>query len=107
MGIALILLMAGFIKICSVHTPSSNPKLPPPKPLPGIERRAFAGKWCLLCDFTRFYSDEEKKFWTHFVHCVCVLGIATESPKFAVHQSLIFIAMLHVHFFIPAQEFTC
>ncbi|KAF5906559.1 disintegrin and metalloproteinase domain-containing protein 10, partial [Clarias magur] len=34
MGIALILLMAGFIKICSVHTPSSNPKLPPPKPLP-------------------------------------------------------------------------
>uniref|UniRef100_A0A669BRN1 Disintegrin and metalloproteinase domain-containing protein 10 n=1 Tax=Oreochromis niloticus TaxID=8128 RepID=A0A669BRN1_ORENI len=36
MGIALILLMAGFIKICSVHTPSSNPKLPPPKPLPGL-----------------------------------------------------------------------
>ncbi|XP_077419472.1 disintegrin and metalloproteinase domain-containing protein 10 isoform X1 [Vanacampus margaritifer] len=35
MGIALILLMAGFIKVCSVHTPSSNPKLPPPKPLPG------------------------------------------------------------------------
>uniref|UniRef100_A0AAY4B2I6 Disintegrin and metalloproteinase domain-containing protein 10 n=1 Tax=Denticeps clupeoides TaxID=299321 RepID=A0AAY4B2I6_9TELE len=35
MGIALIMLMAGFIKICSVHTPSSNPKLPPPKPLPG------------------------------------------------------------------------
>ncbi|PNI74653.1 ADAM10 isoform 11 [Pan troglodytes] len=34
MGIALIMLMAGFIKICSVHTPSSNPKLPPPKPLP-------------------------------------------------------------------------
>uniref|UniRef100_A0AAX7TPX9 Disintegrin and metalloproteinase domain-containing protein 10 n=1 Tax=Astatotilapia calliptera TaxID=8154 RepID=A0AAX7TPX9_ASTCA len=39
MGIALILLMAGFIKICSVHTPSSNPKLPPPKPLPGESRR--------------------------------------------------------------------
>uniref|UniRef100_A0A669DDS1 Disintegrin and metalloproteinase domain-containing protein 10 n=1 Tax=Oreochromis niloticus TaxID=8128 RepID=A0A669DDS1_ORENI len=38
MGIALILLMAGFIKICSVHTPSSNPKLPPPKPLPGESR---------------------------------------------------------------------
>lgn len=37
MGIALIMLMAGFIKICSVHTPSSNPKLPPPKPLPGTE----------------------------------------------------------------------
>lgn len=36
MGIALIMLMAGFIKICSVHTPSSNPKLPPPKPLPGM-----------------------------------------------------------------------
>lgn len=39
MGIALIMLMAGFIKICSVHTPSSNPKLPPPKPLPGTLRR--------------------------------------------------------------------
>uniref|UniRef100_A0A672GGJ7 Disintegrin and metalloproteinase domain-containing protein 10 n=1 Tax=Salarias fasciatus TaxID=181472 RepID=A0A672GGJ7_SALFA len=39
MGIALIMLMAGFIKICSVHTPSSNPKLPPPKPLPGTARR--------------------------------------------------------------------
>ncbi|XP_060767458.1 disintegrin and metalloproteinase domain-containing protein 10 isoform X2 [Neoarius graeffei] len=39
MGIALILLMAGFIKICSVHTPSSNPKLPPPKPLPGTLKR--------------------------------------------------------------------
>uniref|UniRef100_A0A8C7UY91 Disintegrin and metalloproteinase domain-containing protein 10 n=1 Tax=Oncorhynchus mykiss TaxID=8022 RepID=A0A8C7UY91_ONCMY len=38
MGIALIMLMAGFIKICSVHTPSSNPKLPPPKPLPGTLR---------------------------------------------------------------------
>lgn len=38
MGIALIMLMAGFIKICSVHTPSSNPKLPPPKPLPGKSR---------------------------------------------------------------------
>ncbi|MEQ2202622.1 hypothetical protein XENOCAPTIV_009336 [Xenoophorus captivus] len=35
MGIALIMLMAGFIKICSVHTPSSNPRLPEPKPLPG------------------------------------------------------------------------
>lgn len=40
MGIALIMLMAGFIKICSVHTPSSNPKLPPPKPLPGTLRRS-------------------------------------------------------------------
>ncbi|XP_068430548.1 disintegrin and metalloproteinase domain-containing protein 10 isoform X2 [Clinocottus analis] len=39
MGVALIMLMAGFIKICSVHTPSSNPKLPPPKPLPGTLRR--------------------------------------------------------------------
>ncbi|KAJ7986135.1 hypothetical protein DPEC_G00347650 [Dallia pectoralis] len=39
MGIALIMVMAGFIKICSVHTPSSNPKLPPPKPLPGTLRR--------------------------------------------------------------------
>ncbi|XP_037103271.1 disintegrin and metalloproteinase domain-containing protein 10 isoform X1 [Syngnathus acus] len=38
MGIALILLMAGFIKVCSVHTPSSNPKLPPPRPLPGTGR---------------------------------------------------------------------
>ena len=40
MGIALIMLMAGFIKICSVHTPSSNPKLPPPKPLPGEQQPA-------------------------------------------------------------------
>lgn len=39
MGIALIMLMAGFIKICSVHTPSSNPKLPPHKPLPGTLKR--------------------------------------------------------------------
>uniref|UniRef100_A0A667YRD8 Disintegrin and metalloproteinase domain-containing protein 10 n=1 Tax=Myripristis murdjan TaxID=586833 RepID=A0A667YRD8_9TELE len=39
MGIALIMIMAGFIKICSVHTPSSNPKLPPPKPLPGTLKR--------------------------------------------------------------------
>ncbi|XP_034045963.1 disintegrin and metalloproteinase domain-containing protein 10 [Thalassophryne amazonica] len=39
MGIALIMLMAGFIKICSVHTPSSNPKLPPPKRLPDTLRR--------------------------------------------------------------------
>ncbi|KAJ8407705.1 hypothetical protein AAFF_G00267490 [Aldrovandia affinis] len=42
MGIALIMLMAGFIKICSVHTPSSNPKLPPPKPLPGTLKRRRA-----------------------------------------------------------------
>lgn len=41
MGIALIMLMAGFIKICSVHTPSSNPKLPPHKPLPGEYVRLF------------------------------------------------------------------
>ncbi|XP_054626193.1 disintegrin and metalloproteinase domain-containing protein 10 [Dunckerocampus dactyliophorus] len=39
MGIALTMLMTGFIKICSVHTPSSNPKLPPPKPLPGTLKR--------------------------------------------------------------------
>ncbi|XP_062845480.1 disintegrin and metalloproteinase domain-containing protein 10 isoform X2 [Trichomycterus rosablanca] len=45
MGIALILLMAGFIKICSVHTPSSNPKLPPPRPLPGtLKRRRAQGQ---------------------------------------------------------------
>lgn len=41
MGIALIMLMAGFIKICSVHTPSSNPKLPPPKPLPGKTHKSI------------------------------------------------------------------
>ncbi|XP_072236638.1 disintegrin and metalloproteinase domain-containing protein 10 [Leuresthes tenuis] len=39
MGIALIMLMAGFIKICSVHTPSSNPKLAPARPLPGTMKR--------------------------------------------------------------------
>ncbi|XP_037545596.1 disintegrin and metalloproteinase domain-containing protein 10 [Nematolebias whitei] len=39
MGIALIMLMAGFIKICSVHTPTNNPKLPPAKSLPDTLRR--------------------------------------------------------------------
>ncbi|XP_015247315.1 PREDICTED: disintegrin and metalloproteinase domain-containing protein 10 [Cyprinodon variegatus] len=39
MGIALIMLMAGFIKVCSVHTPSSNPRLPKAKELPGTLRR--------------------------------------------------------------------
>ncbi|CAJ1049197.1 disintegrin and metalloproteinase domain-containing protein 10 [Xyrichtys novacula] len=34
MAIALVLLMAGFIKICSIFTPSNNSKLPPPKPVP-------------------------------------------------------------------------
>uniref|UniRef100_UPI00358EFA1F disintegrin and metalloproteinase domain-containing protein 10 isoform X2 n=1 Tax=Myxine glutinosa TaxID=7769 RepID=UPI00358EFA1F len=33
MVLALMMLMAGFIKICSVHTPTSNPKLPPHKHL--------------------------------------------------------------------------
>ncbi|XP_052457946.1 disintegrin and metalloproteinase domain-containing protein 10 isoform X1 [Carassius gibelio] len=44
LGIALIMLMAGFIKICSVHTPSSNPKLPPPRPLPGTLKRRNAAE---------------------------------------------------------------
>nr|XP_002127224.2 disintegrin and metalloproteinase domain-containing protein 10-like [Ciona intestinalis] len=35
MGLALVLLMAGFIKLCSVHTPSNNPRLPKHKQLPG------------------------------------------------------------------------
>lgn len=35
MGVALIMLMVGFIKVCSVHTPSSNPKLPPRKHVSG------------------------------------------------------------------------
>lgn len=43
MGIALIMLMAGFIKICSVHTPSNNPKLPPPKKLTGTVRHVCCG----------------------------------------------------------------
>jgi len=29
MGVGLIIIMGLFIKVCSVHTPSSNPKLPP------------------------------------------------------------------------------
>lgn len=50
MGIALIMLMAGFIKICSVHTPSSNPKLPPPKPLPGnLHQAAFSHLLASVC----------------------------------------------------------
>uniref|UniRef100_H2Y604 ADAM10 endopeptidase n=1 Tax=Ciona savignyi TaxID=51511 RepID=H2Y604_CIOSA len=35
MGLALVLLMAGFIKVCSVHTPSNNPSLPKHKQFPG------------------------------------------------------------------------
>lgn len=33
MGVGLILLMAGFIKLCSVHTPSSNPNRKPARQL--------------------------------------------------------------------------
>ncbi|XP_070536198.1 disintegrin and metalloproteinase domain-containing protein 10-like [Ptychodera flava] len=33
MGVGLIILMGLFIKVCSVHTPSSNPKLPPARTL--------------------------------------------------------------------------
>ncbi|XP_078578762.1 disintegrin and metalloproteinase domain-containing protein 10-like isoform X1 [Branchiostoma floridae x Branchiostoma japonicum] len=32
-GLGLVILMAGFIKLCAVHTPSSNPKRPPPRPM--------------------------------------------------------------------------
>ncbi|XP_068168709.1 disintegrin and metalloproteinase domain-containing protein 10-like [Antennarius striatus] len=39
MGFFFIILMAGFIKVCSVHTPSNNPRLLPPKPLPGRRRQ--------------------------------------------------------------------
>lgn len=54
MGIALIMLMAGFIKICSVHTPSSNPKLPPPKPLPGTLPHICFSVWnCEDCSAER------------------------------------------------------
>lgn len=64
MGIALIMLMAGFIKICSVHTPSSNPKLPPPKPLPGIVQHI-----CLYSFTLSIYSSVQLRFymWVHFV----------------------------------------
>nr|CAB3219987.1 disintegrin and metalloproteinase domain-containing protein 10-like [Phallusia mammillata] len=37
MGLALILLMAGFIKVCSNVTPSNNPRLPKHKQLPGAD----------------------------------------------------------------------
>ncbi|CAH1251336.1 ADAM10 [Branchiostoma lanceolatum] len=33
MGLGLILFMVGFVKLCAVHTPSSNPKKPPPRPM--------------------------------------------------------------------------
>lgn len=36
MCLALVMLMAGFIKLCSVHTPSNNPKLPKHRQLPGM-----------------------------------------------------------------------
>jgi len=35
MALALILLMVGFVKLCSVHTPTSNPSLPKHRQLPG------------------------------------------------------------------------
>lgn len=65
MGIALIMLMAGFIKICSVHTPSSNPKLPPPKPLPGTEQRVFRNLQypSLVSTWARPCSCQD--FWWH------------------------------------------
>ncbi|XP_013883020.1 disintegrin and metalloproteinase domain-containing protein 10 [Austrofundulus limnaeus] len=39
MGVALIMLMAGFIKICSVHTPTNNPKLAPARKIEDTLRR--------------------------------------------------------------------
>ncbi|XP_061414243.1 disintegrin and metalloproteinase domain-containing protein 10-like [Lethenteron reissneri] len=39
MALALVLLMAAFIRVCSVHTPTSNPTLPRHKPLPGTLKR--------------------------------------------------------------------
>lgn len=41
MAIAMVLLMIGFIKICSVHTPTHNPRLPKHKPIPGTYAFAF------------------------------------------------------------------
>lgn len=35
MGLALVLLMVGFVKLCSVHTPTSNPSMPKHRQLPG------------------------------------------------------------------------
>jgi len=37
MVLALMLLMLGFVKLCSVHTPSSNPSLPKHRQFPGYE----------------------------------------------------------------------
>uniref|UniRef100_A0A669FBJ6 Disintegrin and metalloproteinase domain-containing protein 10 n=1 Tax=Oreochromis niloticus TaxID=8128 RepID=A0A669FBJ6_ORENI len=45
MGIALIMLMVGFIKVCSVHTPSNNPKLPPHKHVSGTVSKP--GRWAM------------------------------------------------------------
>nr|XP_039260470.1 disintegrin and metalloproteinase domain-containing protein 10-like [Styela clava] len=45
MCLALVMLMAGFIKLCSVHTPSNNPRLPKHRQLPGagtLKRRRQA-----------------------------------------------------------------
>lgn len=62
MGIALIMLMAGFIKICSVHTPSSNPKLPPPKPLPGnLHQAALSHLLSSVCTSMISDFDSQKK----------------------------------------------
>jgi disintegrin and metalloproteinase domain-containing protein 10 len=40
MGVGLVVLMALFIKICAVHTPSSNPKQPPARKLTLPRRQA-------------------------------------------------------------------
>uniref|UniRef100_A0A8C6M8W7 Disintegrin and metalloproteinase domain-containing protein 10 n=1 Tax=Nothobranchius furzeri TaxID=105023 RepID=A0A8C6M8W7_NOTFU len=52
MGIALIMLMAAFIKVCSVHTPSSNPNLPQARELPGTFQRERA-------DYAAEHSGEQ------------------------------------------------
>ena len=33
MGVGFVIFMAAFIKVCAVHTPSSNPNKPPARPL--------------------------------------------------------------------------
>jgi len=47
MCLGLIVLMALFIKICAVHTPSSNPKLPPAQKLTLPRRHTHRSQVCI------------------------------------------------------------
>ena len=53
MFIGITLLMVLFIKVCSVHTPSSNPNLPQHRQLPGELVSVICLKANFVCACTR------------------------------------------------------